>query len=89
MIKPCPLCNTEVNVICLGGNFKVKCNNCETSSGLYNTAQQAIDAWNKRPREEELLNALRDIIYSGVNPETVPNKIDNGVFLLGKYGDEK
>jgi hypothetical protein len=43
----------------LGGNFKVKCNNCETSSGLYNTEQEAIDAWNSRPREEELLTMLK------------------------------
>jgi len=88
MIKPCPLCNTEVNVICLGGNFKVKCNNCETSSGLYNTAQQAIDAWNKRPREEELLNALREIIY-GVSTTRKLRKIKEAKELIQKYGGEK
>ena len=49
-INPCPFCkNDEVSLYKLnnGKGFEIECDSCGTTSSVENTAQAAIDAWNK------------------------------------------
>ena len=83
MIKGCPFCNHKSYRL----HITITCSNC----GLSITRQRikkVIDDWNKRPREEELLKVIREIVYSGKEPETISSKLDNALILLGKYRGE-
>lgn len=85
MIKPCPFCGSVATSITEGANVRCSCSNEECP--LF-SIECSYDKWNKRPGEEELLKVIREIVYSGKEPETIQNKLDNALILLGKYGGE-
>ena len=82
MSKNCPFCGGE-SLITYGQVF------CPNRDCIIGTMHFPKSKWNNRPREEELLNALREIIYSGKEPETIQHKLDDGLALLGKYGSKE
>ena len=48
-LKPCPFCGGDASFYSLGKYDKeVYCGNCGTVSDIYETAQKAIEAWNRR-----------------------------------------
>ena len=55
-LKRCPFCfgggcpELETQTDCGPENY-VMCNVCGSQSGLYKTAQDAVDAWNRRDTE--------------------------------------
>ena len=55
-LRPCPFCGNSTTVFCKnyedGRVFKVVCNMCRASGGLYIRRDDAVDAWNRRASEE-------------------------------------
>ncbi len=55
-LKPCPFCGgrdlTIIDYIGIGGAIYVLCHSCGSSSGTYNTRNEAITAWNRRSEDE-------------------------------------
>lgn len=53
--KPCPFCGSNELEIAMESNllWAVTCQECEGRSGLHNTKEDALDAWNKRPDSDE------------------------------------
>ena len=50
-LLPCCHCGTEkegTEPIIIGGAYRVVCQECQSSTGLYNTPEEAVAAWNKR-----------------------------------------
>lgn len=62
-LKSCPLCERPSRVCVNGkGKFFVFCTDCLLRSDVYDTEEEAVEAWNKRlPLHEEAEN-LRDIL---------------------------
>lgn len=59
MLKPCPFCGGESEMWRIsGGGRKVMCNQCDD---YHTTEEKAIEAWNNRSAETELLEALREV----------------------------
>ena len=52
-LKPCPFCGSELILIerTYGGTW-VCCEGCYTETKLYNTEEEAIEAWNRRVTDE-------------------------------------
>ena len=52
--KPCPFCGSNELEIAMESNllWAITCQECEGRSGLYNTQQEALEAWNRRPDSE-------------------------------------
>jgi hypothetical protein len=77
MIKPCPFCNgvsyTDRTTWSDGSFCYIRfCSKCGNSTKAYSTEREAIDAWNNRPREDELLNNLK---YSKIAIESLLNAL--------------
>ena len=48
-LKPCPFCGGEANVEEAYMNiFVVACSGCSVITAIYNNAEKAIEAWNRR-----------------------------------------
>ncbi|MFA5376921.1 MAG: Lar family restriction alleviation protein [Dehalococcoidia bacterium] len=61
---PCPFCNCAgVSVIpaYIIGDFMVVCDECNASSSSEDSVEKAVAAWNKRPRENELVAEIERI----------------------------
>ena len=71
-LKKCPFCEGEGFTKSGFYDFErhwVECDSCEaTTCGKHETKEQAITAWNTRPTEDRLVEAL----------ERVKTRIDNG-----------
>ena len=54
-LKPCPFCrsNKHAYIADYGGKFAVECPNCDCSTRLCDTRDEAIDAWNMRDGKED------------------------------------
>ena len=68
-LKPCPFCGEGAN---LGVTeefrddcFVVRCYTCGACGGTSNHKARAIDAWNHRPLEDELVAALKGLLEHG------------------------
>ena len=62
-LKACPLCGSKKSFVYDDGwDCFVQCLKCGCHGGTHKTKQKAIAAWNTRPREEELLGALKDCV---------------------------
>ena len=59
-LKPCPFCSRDE----LHGQSCIKCSNCGAQSGWHENDKDAIAAWNTRPLEDELLEALKEFVES-------------------------
>ena len=68
-LKPCPFCRgkarvREKNVSPVLGEpyirYRIRCDGCMVSSGWYDSAEGAIEAWNRRVDSKEL-SALRKV----------------------------
>jgi Lar family restriction alleviation protein len=91
MIKPCPFCKGSSSIIIHESKyFKVWCFKCHARTQGYSTRLKAIRAWNKRPREKELLSALK---YSKINVLKMDAAHDTDVMkiieVVKKYEGEK
>ena len=63
-LKKCPICRGEAIVRTMGSDnaWIVDCSKCKILlDEIYNTEAEAITAWNKRPAEDDLLEALEKI----------------------------
>lgn len=49
-LKPCPFCGGEPIVTLMYGSGRciAQCKKCKCRTDYYDTARQAVDAWNKR-----------------------------------------
>ena len=48
-LLPCPHCpESELEIVGYWGGYRVKCWGCGCESGYYGTAENAMDAWNRR-----------------------------------------
>lgn len=45
-LKPCPFCNQKASVLTEREDYRVVCGNCAASTGCFETAKEATDAWN-------------------------------------------
>lgn len=62
MIKECPMCGSKkLFVYDDGWDCFVQCVKCGCHGGTRKTKQKAIQAWNTRPREEELLGVIKQV----------------------------
>ena len=55
-LKPCPFCGGEAEIEmddCWYWNYHVFCQECKIGTDYYNTADEAIEAWNRRAGEQE------------------------------------
>ena len=46
-LKPCPFCGSNDVKVVSGMNF-VACYECESDSGVYDSKEEAVKAWNRR-----------------------------------------
>lgn len=54
-LKPCPFCGSSMCQTYLSGEFYyVRCNRCNSTSGLADTKDAAIKAWNRRALEAQV-----------------------------------
>lgn len=105
IIKPCPLCNSK-DVECSKYNprYYVRCNNqdCQLTARLYETEQDAIEAWNKRPIEDELTKiinistdwdalavCLSTITHEFVDVDELSDDLEQAYSNLKNYRDSK
>ena len=61
---PCPFCNcANVDVIpaYVVGYYMAVCDGCNASSSAEDSIEKAVAAWNKRPREAELVAEIERI----------------------------
>lgn len=68
-MKPCPFCGgkPELGSYSRFGNWIVVCSKCEAETQIYETEQEAIEAWNTRQVEDELnkeIKRLREALES-------------------------
>ena len=54
-LKPCPFCNQKASVLTEREDYRVVCGNCAASTGCFETAKEAVAAWNARNEREESL----------------------------------
>jgi Lar family restriction alleviation protein len=47
-LKPCPFCGGNAILYIDCGYYIAECENCEAMSGEHKTAEETIEAWNKR-----------------------------------------
>lgn len=48
-LKPCPFCgNDKPKLMHNWGDAVIYCSQCDSSSGCYDTEEEAIEAWNRR-----------------------------------------
>lgn len=51
-LKPCPFCGGEASTyVAYDDNYYVCCDECGCGLPVYNTEEEAIEAWNKRVSE--------------------------------------
>lgn len=50
-LKPCPFCGGKAHLVDLGYSW-TRCDECEAEGPCESTAQRAIEAWNRRVKEE-------------------------------------
>ena len=61
-LKPCSFCNQKASVLTEREDYRVVCGNCAASTGCFETAKEATDAWNARQVEENLQKELNESI---------------------------
>lgn len=54
-LKRCPFCNQEASVLTEREDYRVVCGYCAASTGCYDTAKEAINAWNARNERQASL----------------------------------
>ena len=60
-LKRCPFCNSEARVMSEFGDVWLVCKNCGAGTGVFDTKEEAVNAWNSRPIEYELAR-LREVL---------------------------
>ena len=56
-LKPCPFCGSADVQKEYDSELpfnRVRCNNCESSSGIYDDMKYAVEAWNRRANDEQI-----------------------------------
>lgn len=54
-LKPCPFCGSndiDIEKLEKYGTYYLSCKQCSIEQPLYNTLEQAINAWNRRTNNE-------------------------------------
>ena len=69
-LKPCPFCKVsapklEDYITITTPYFFVRCQECGASAKVCHTKGEAVDAWNHRPLEDELVAALGGVFVHG------------------------
>lgn len=62
-LKPCPFCGSAKVNMCVGYDAAfhyVECEDCRAGAGFDKSKSKSISAWNARPVENELLDALKE-----------------------------
>lgn len=57
-LKRCPFCNQDAAVLTETEDYRVVCGNCAASTGCFETAKEAVNAWNDRPLEKVLTSQI-------------------------------
>lgn len=47
-LKPCPYCGGKAKEVDLGGDWDIICEDCQSSTKIYPTPKEAMEAWNRR-----------------------------------------
>ena len=85
-LKPCPFCGSE----CIITKFNMdkyywhECGDCSIITDCHNTEQESTEAWNNRPLESELINALKHI----VNATTLNVILENPIMDIKKIAKQ-
>ena len=80
-LKPCPFCGKDAQMAGAdrGPVFAVWCGGCGgTNGGEYLSKESAIEHWNRRPLEDELAAALKELVRLKDLKETDPAAHDAG-----------
>ena len=69
-LKPCPFCGMsapklEDYITITTPYFFVRCQECGASAKVCRTKGEAVDAWNHRPLEDEMVAALEGLVEHG------------------------
>lgn len=48
VLKPCPFCGGEAGITAVGWRWTIKCDTCYVETELYETPEEAVEAWNRR-----------------------------------------
>lgn len=52
-LKSCPFCGSkDISIEIIDENYSLYCEQCEIEQGLYNSLDEAINAWNRRANIE-------------------------------------
>ncbi len=49
-LKPCPFCGHEAQIN--KDEWSIQCSYCPAYMGYFNTEQEAVEAWNRRVKDE-------------------------------------
>lgn len=85
----CPLCGsnstyTNISTKYTPYRYYARCLTCGCQGGMLRTKRKAKENWNSRPREEELLGALREI-HKEVSKGNIEYPIEIAETTLKKY----
>lgn len=71
-LKPCPFCGSvHFSVLDFESRYRVECNFCKARTGIWNSEQDAIDAWNRRvqptfaPDERDAIKEMFEEHFEG------------------------
>ena len=78
-LKPCPFCKVsapklEDHITITTPYFFVRCQECGASAKVCRTKGEAVDAWNHRPLEDELVAALGGSLCTELSAHGLPRK---------------
>jgi hypothetical protein len=83
-LKPCPFCQFEACMHVGALYFWAKCKQCNAEGSAQNTAATAAKAWNHRPVQDELVEALKaSLPLMAHRPECI---VVNPAFEWGRMG---
>jgi Lar family restriction alleviation protein len=96
-LKPCPFCGHEAKGYSNMNWYSIKCTFCDASSGISESGEDALKAWNTRLALSSLIRDIKDLIACSrpSNPDPlryqqIVERIDNRIWQLdpGEAGKE-
>ena len=89
-LRECPSCRGRAySDTRAGAIFRIRCNDCDMTTGAYTRFEAAATAWNTRAsdaRIAELEAGLRRVLYANPSTPGYSEAVDHATALLAKSG---